>query len=267
MWYTHQKMCIRWGNAISPSFTVPNGEKQGGIISLILFNVYMDGLSVLLNSSNTGGQIRHTFLNYLCYADDLCLISLSSAGMQKLLNLCSKYAVDHFLTYNAKKSFSPCFISRTVKISRPQQYLDTLVIPHVSECKCLGIIVCQKNCDRDLKRRMKKNYANANMLLRRFSKCSIPVKCSLFKTYCSNLYCAPLWYTSNFTLIAMNKIKIAYTNSIKRLFFLPKHNSASEMCVNLNIMSFGELLKQGCQLSRIWRDSHAFDLLLTHSRN
>ena len=24
---------------------------------------------------------------------------------------------------------------------------------------------------------------------------------------------------------------------------------------------------QGCQLSRIWHDSHAFDLLLTHSRN
>ena len=24
---------------------------------------------------------------------------------------------------------------------------------------------------------------------------------------------------------------------------------------------------QGCQLSRIWCDSHAFDLLLTHSRN
>ena len=70
---------------------------------------------------------------------------------------------------------------------------------------------------------MKKFYANANMLLRRFSKCSIPVKCYLFKTYCSNLYYAPLWY--NFTLTAMKKIKIAYNNSIKRLFFLPKHNS------------------------------------------
>ena len=131
--------------------------------------------------------IGHTFLNQLCYADDLCLISLSSAGMQKLLNLCSKYAVDHSLTYNAKKSFSLCFIPRTVKISRPQLYLNTLVIPHVSECKYLGIIVCQKNCDRDLKRQMKKICANANMLLRRFSKCSIPVKCYLFKTYCSNL--------------------------------------------------------------------------------
>ena len=60
--------------------------------------------------------------------------------------------------------------------------------------------------------------------------------------YCSNLYCAPLWY--NFTLTAMKKIKIAYNNSIRRLFFLPKHNSASEMCVNLNIMSFGELLRK-----------------------
>ena len=80
------------------------------------------------------------------------------------------------------------------------------------------------------------------MLLRRFSKCSIPVKCYLFKTYCSNLYCAPLWY--NFILTAMKKIKIAYNNSIRRLFFLPKHNSASEMCVNLNIMSFGELLRK-----------------------
>ena len=52
VWYSHQKMCIRLGNAISPSFTVSNGVKQGGILSPILFNVYIDGLSVLLNSSN-----------------------------------------------------------------------------------------------------------------------------------------------------------------------------------------------------------------------
>ena len=39
----------------------------------------------------------------------------------------------------------------------------------------------------------------------------------------------------------MKWIKIAYNNSIRRLFFFPKLNSASEMYVNLNIMSFGEL--------------------------
>ena len=97
-----------------------------------------------------GHKIKKTLniLNHLCYADHLCLISLSSAGMQKLLNLCSKYAVDHSLKYNAKKSFSLCLQIR------PQLYLDTLVISHVSECKYLGIIVCQTNCDRDLKRQM-----------------------------------------------------------------------------------------------------------------
>ena len=38
-WYTHQKMCVRWGNSISPDFFVGNGVKQGGIISSILFNI------------------------------------------------------------------------------------------------------------------------------------------------------------------------------------------------------------------------------------
>ena len=69
-------MCIRWGNTYFPSFSVSNGVKQGGILSPIIFNVYMDNLSVSLNSSNIGGRIGNIFHNYLCY-DDLCLISLS----------------------------------------------------------------------------------------------------------------------------------------------------------------------------------------------
>ena len=34
----------------STQFTVSNGVKQGGIISPILFNVYMDDLSIALKS-------------------------------------------------------------------------------------------------------------------------------------------------------------------------------------------------------------------------
>ena len=73
-------------------------------------------------------------------------------------------------------------------------------MPNVSECNYFCTIICQKNCDLDIKRQMRKFYANVNMLLRRFSKCSSPVKCYLFKTYCSNLYCAPLWYNSTVLL-------------------------------------------------------------------
>ena len=87
---------------------------------------------------------------------------------------------------------------------------------------------------------MRKCYSNANILLRRFSKCSIDVKCYLLKMYCSNLYCSSSWFDSSKT--AMKKIRIAYNNSLRRLLSLQKHNSASEMFVNLNILSLGESL-------------------------
>ena len=102
-WYTHQKMCVRWGNSISPDFFVGNGVKQGGIISPILFNIYMDDLSMHLNSSGIGGYLGTAFINHLCYADDLCLISLSSSGMQQLLHICNTYAAEHQLLYNGSK--------------------------------------------------------------------------------------------------------------------------------------------------------------------
>ena len=44
---------------------------------------------------------------------------------------------------------------------------------------------------------MRELYSNANILLRRFSKCSIDDKCYLFKMDCSNLYCSSFWYDSS----------------------------------------------------------------------
>ena len=41
-WYSNQTFCVRWGNIYSPFFTVSNGVRQGGIMSPVLFNIYMD---------------------------------------------------------------------------------------------------------------------------------------------------------------------------------------------------------------------------------
>ena len=81
-WYCHQEMHVRWGSTSTSSFHLLSGVKQGGILSPMLFNVYMDQLSIRLNRSGIGGDIGGHLINHLCYADDLCLISLSSAGMQ-----------------------------------------------------------------------------------------------------------------------------------------------------------------------------------------
>ena len=47
----------------------------------------MDKLSIALNDTAIGGKIGGQLRNHLCYADDMCLISISSSGMQQLLNV------------------------------------------------------------------------------------------------------------------------------------------------------------------------------------
>ena len=233
--------CKRVISIVLISFCVTNGVKQGGIISPMLFNLYMDDLSLMLNCSGIGGYIGTSFINHLCYADDLCLISLSSSGMQHLLNICNEYATTQKLLYNGSKSFSLCFKKNTLKVSAPSFYLDQMKIPTVKQCRYLGITISTQNSDIDLKRQMRKLYANVNLLLKNFSKYSVGVKCFLFKTYCSNLHCAPMWFDC--TKAALKKLKIAYNNSLRRFMFLPWRNSVTEMFANLGIHSFDEMLR------------------------
>ena len=81
-------MHVRWGTTTITPFLVTNGVKQGGILSPmhLMCTMYMDDLRIKLNQSGTGVVIGGHLINHLCYADDLCLISLSSTGMQKFLD-------------------------------------------------------------------------------------------------------------------------------------------------------------------------------------
>ena len=89
---------------ISNVFYVTNGVRQGGILSPKSFNIYIDGLSNLLNNSLVGGALGGKRINHMLYADDLCIVSLSSAGLQKLLSICDEYCASHSITLNVKKS-------------------------------------------------------------------------------------------------------------------------------------------------------------------
>ena len=43
------------------------------------------------------------------------------------------------------------------------------------------------------------------MLLRKFSYCSPDVKCCMFKSYCSTMYCSLMWFDS--TVTSVGKLK------------------------------------------------------------
>ena len=50
LWYCSQQMKVRWDHSLSESFHVSNGVRQGGVLSPVLFAVYLDGLLEELDS-------------------------------------------------------------------------------------------------------------------------------------------------------------------------------------------------------------------------
>ena len=53
-WYCSQQYAVRWGIHISKYFLVSNGVRQGGSTFTVLFNIYMEDLSCILNQTKAG---------------------------------------------------------------------------------------------------------------------------------------------------------------------------------------------------------------------
>ena len=94
-------MQVRWGMSMS---TPSNGVWQGGILSLLLFNLYMDHLSKELKECRTGCLVGDSLINHVLYADDLVVLSPSSAGLQQLLRICSQNGIMYDIKFNSTKS-------------------------------------------------------------------------------------------------------------------------------------------------------------------
>ena len=62
--------------------------------------------------------------------------------------------------------------------------------------------------------------AEAYMLLRNFRYCSVDVKCMLFRSYSTNMYCCPLWFNS--TSSSIKKLKASYNDVLRRLSLIVK---------------------------------------------
>ena len=68
------------------------------------YSMCINDFGIILSKTGVGGSIGGKCANHMIYADDLWAISLSSSGLQSLLNICTEYCQLHDQTFNAKKS-------------------------------------------------------------------------------------------------------------------------------------------------------------------
>ena len=109
-------------------------------LSTLLFNVYMDNLSVQLHTKSIGCSLGTTVINHLIYADDLLLFAPSDKGLQTLLDCCYIHGCEYDVIINAYKSLIIYFDSRNANLAR-EMTLGRTKLNFVTSCKYLGHVI------------------------------------------------------------------------------------------------------------------------------
>ena len=240
-WYRSQMMAVKWANSTSYSFPVGNGVRQGGNLSPLLFNVYIDDLLRTLRACSIGCRVGSCVVNVLAYADDIVILSPSRAGLQELVNRCESFAVSKDIRFNVKKTvcmvFNPQRSNAHLLMSKPPDI--TLLgkkLTWVEEFRYLGHVINSSLRDNSDMRRLKRSlYYCVNMLRATVGKANKGILVKLFKSFCTNMYGCELWDPSR-ERKAFRELCVAYHSCVKRLVGVPISFRNHPLCLSINIL-------------------------------
>ena len=102
--YINQTLRVQWCQTLTSSFKVCNCVNQGGVLSPILFGVYVDSLLGILEQRCVGCHIIGHFVEALAYADDVRLVAPCRSGICTLITVCEQFSLDYDITFNGTKS-------------------------------------------------------------------------------------------------------------------------------------------------------------------
>ena len=214
--YTKQKLQVKWNNSISSKFGVTNGVRQGGVLSPLLFTVYIDELLEKLKRKGIGCHLGLHFVGALGYADDIILLCPSVAGLKIMIKICEEYAKEHSIKFNGNKSkylvFGDYKYNPTIKVNNE-------IVDRCESAEHLGHLLhtgnTSKECIEFSIKQFKKLFYG---FLSRFDSCYLTAKNKLFHQYCSSMYGSQLLDMTNPT---MEKVYTQWRKAHRQVLEMP----------------------------------------------
>ena len=224
VFYTNQNIRVRWRSSISISCTISNGVKQGGVLSPILFTIYIDELLNELRKSGLGCHIGQQFCGSLGYADDVLLLAPTLFSLRKMLDICSKYATSYNVLFNASKSKLLYFGQAASRPTLSPVNFMGATIELVSHEKHLGNVIGQNCIKYKIEDCINIFTGRTNMIRTHFCHARYDVIYDIFKTYCMPLYGSQLWdYGDRNT----DRFYVNWRKAVRKLFNLPNRTHSA----------------------------------------
>lgn len=216
-WYSLCAAFVRWENVLSGAVTLQCGVRQGGVLSPVLFSVYVNEVIMKLCDSGHGCRIGDMFLGCVMYADDLILISASLCDLQAMVNICSSELDKIDMKINSKKSQVIRFGNSYRKLCK-NITINGTEICCVDKLKYLGCsFVAAKSIKVGLHDMRIKFYKSFNSLYSKCSKFGEPVLLHLVNSHCLPFLLYGL-EAMNLSSSELSSLDYTYGSAICRIF-------------------------------------------------
>ena len=241
--YRHQSVVVKFKNSFSKEWSIKNGVRQGGVLSPLLFSIYIDDMLNKISESKVGCRLGIQVSNVIAYADDLVIMAPSASGLQLLIDLMENMIKELDLSIHSTKSKCMIFQCRNGNGIKPSVYLDNTLLRVVYEYKYLGFLIdCNLSNDLDIIRSRNKFYNEFNCLLRKFGDTSVSVFFNLFQSYCLNIYGAELWFNNRKCYVPLKQFGIGYHKAVKKIMNIKYWESNHIACKAANLFVFKHLV-------------------------
>jgi hypothetical protein len=212
--YMNQSMRIKWSDFHSNSHTVTNGVKQGGVISPLLFTVYIDELILRLKNAGIGCHIGNVFAGVFGYADDLSLLAPTKHALKVMLQICTDFSKEYSVLFNPTKSKFIIFGANGCNAAGSITF-EGKELHSVSKDIHLGNVF-GPNANKDVIAKCKAEfYQRVNLTIATFHKARSWVKYKLFKTFCMSIYGSVLW---DFSTRECEQFYTAWRKCVRRVW-------------------------------------------------